>query len=306
MDKESTDHMIVWTSEEILSQFPGSMLLTSKQILEWIPHRTADSHKYMNGILLAVVGSRSFPGAALLSVRSAARVGAGGVKAMIPSSLWGLLPIAIPEAMPVELPETPEGMIYHIPKILWEESYGKAKALLVGCGMGREKEPVEVVQTILRTQTKAVVIDADGLYALSRMPEENFEGWSDGRWLLTPHGGELQLLIPGLSNEPYARLKEIQEKAIQWKCTILIKGFPAVIVCPDGQIWICPVGSPAATTAGCGDVLAGACAGFMAQGLSPQKAAALGSLCVGSATRLIVTSTGQHSVMASDLIDHLL
>src|SRR5437899_2218523 len=76
---------------------------------EWIdfalPKRTRDSHKFTNGYLTAIVGSRLYPGAARLSCHAAARVGAGGVQVMLPESLWPIIGAFPPEIMPILMKE---------------------------------------------------------------------------------------------------------------------------------------------------------------------------------------------------------
>lgn len=285
---------------DLQEHFPEAIMLSWEETNQWFPHRSFASHKYVNGVLVSIVGSRTYPGAAILSTRAAVYIGSGAVKAMVPQSLWPLLPLSVPEAIPISLPETNTGSIACIEEATYDTVVNKARSLLIGCGLTRHEQTIEMVQTVLRQTHLPLTIDGDALYALSLLPSASYKAYSDGHWVLTPHLGELDMLIPNLPQDPWDRLKVLQQKAIEWRCTILYKGFPGVVLGNDGAIWVCPMGSPAATTAGCGDVLAGACAGLMAQGVPPQKAAALASSLVARASTTL--AEGRHSITASELL----
>lgn len=278
-----------------LTALSGARVLTQDEIVSWVPHRTVESHKYINGNLLARVGSKQYPGAAVLSLGAAVQVGAGLVHALVPEELWGVLPVAVPEVIPVVCSCNDEVLM---------PLKSNADAVLVGCGVGADADKKSEILDLLELSCPTV-IDGDGLFILSEIPEINYKQMSAGNWLLTPHRGELRRLIPSLPDSRADMLKCVRDKAEEWGCTILVKGFPGVIVTPKGDVWICEQGDPAATTAGCGDVLAGACAGFLAQGLGPQKAAVLASWAVVQSTRRVLEQTRAHSVRASDLIPHL-
>jgi NAD(P)H-hydrate epimerase len=58
-------------------------------------------------------------------------------------------------------------------------------------------------------------------------------------------------------------------------------------------------------TMGTGDVLTGALAGLLAQGLPPYDAARLGVFVHGLAGDLAATEKGQAGLVASDVVEHL-
>ena len=72
-----------------------------------------------------------------------------------------------------------------------------------------------------------------------------------------------------------------------------------------GQVYENRTGNPGMAKGGSGDVLTGVLAAFMAQGLSPFKAAAWAVYFHGKAADLAVKSKGELGLLASDIIDFL-
>src|SRR5690606_37003380 len=135
----------------------------------------------------------------------------------------------------------------------------------------------EFVRTFLARNDRPVVIDADGLNALVGHADL-VARHSKGRWILTPHMGEFKRLVgddlDGSGLDPDDRVSLAQYFARRWNCVLILKGLPSVVAASDGRAWINATGSSALATAGTGDVLAGLCAGLLAQGLPPDHAAA--------------------------------
>lgn len=175
----------------------------------------------------------------------------------------------------------------------------KCKAGWAGCGIGRHPETISFVRESLKQIQVPMVLDADALWAIDSAFIQNY---CQGKWLLTPHEAEFKRLIGSISLTDQNRADVLKEHAVEWNCTILLKGFPALIAGPEGEVWENSTGSTAATTAGCGDVLAGICAGFLSQGLSPFQAAIVGMYIGGLASQAHQEAFGGHSLMASDLL----
>lgn len=249
-------------------------------VLGLLPKRTDVSHKYNNGYLSTFVGSDLFPGAARLATHAAARVGAGGVVALLQKSTHKLVAMSLP-------PEIMMRVIKSVDDI--DGAAQTSKAFLLGCGLGQSKKTKALATHILETSELPMVIDADALAFLK-------PGMKDKPWILTPHQGELQrLLILFEQIDPISLSQHLG-------MTILVKGFPSHIFTPDGVVYQNTTGNPAASTAGCGDVLAGIIAGLLAQGLSPRDAACAGIFYAGKAADLWVQENSSHSLMASDII----
>jgi NAD(P)H-hydrate epimerase len=284
---------------ELERLYPQALVPDITLIQECLPKRSGDTHKYRVGYLQVLAGSKSYPGAVSLCCKAAAKVGAGGVKAIVPEPIWPIIAAKFDELMLQSIKGTEEGALSKEALPLIDH---RCHAALIGCGLGRSEETQKMVLNFLETWDKNVVVDADALYALGLDSTLLRKGTSQGRWLLTPHVGEFSHLLGDRQLHKSSLLNKLIECAISWKVVILLKGFPAFIACPDGSLYVNPTGNPAAATAGCGDVLAGMCAGFLAQGLLPSQAALLGIYLAGVISDHYVATTGAYSLIATDII----
>jgi NAD(P)H-hydrate epimerase len=272
---------------------------TLSEIQEWFPQRGFNPNKYENGYVFGIAGSRSFPGAAVLSATAAAKVGAGGVRCLVPQSVWPVMAAHVVEIMLKSVIETDDGGIAlgalsEIPSFI-----KRCKAGWMGCGIGRHPETVSFIREALKQIQVPMVLDADALMAVD---PAFIKRHARGKWILTPHEGELARLIGRTRVTLENRVDVLRDHAKAWNCVILLKGFPGLIAGPQGEVYENPTGSTAATTAGCGDVLAGICAGLLGQGLSPLQAAVVGMYLGGMASDAHYQAFGGHTLMASDLL----
>lgn len=277
--------------------------LSQHSIYGLLPKRARDAYKFQNGYVSVVGGSIDFPGAVRLAAHAAARVGAGGVIALIPESIRHITAGFYPEIIVWELKEH-HG---HLTQASAFEKFDKAqeysKALLIGCGMGRDEAALHFIKDCLSHTNKPCVIDADALYALGILGEKFILDRPSGSWILTPHAGEFERLLRAFGYTFSASIA--QKLAIKWQCTIVLKGGPTTTYLPNGNYFVNPTGNPAATTAGCGDVLAGIIAGLLAQGLAAENAAIVGIYLAGKAADDYISLVKAHSLLASDIIDQL-
>ena len=84
-----------------------------------------------------------------------------------------------------------------------------------------------------------------------------------------------------------------------------MKGAYTVIAAPDGRSRISPIANPGLASAGTGDVLSGAIAGLVAQGLPLFDAASLGVYLHGEAGEMVKSVLGDAGMMATDLLTAL-
>ena len=280
-------------------------LMTPGWAASTLPSRPLSGHKGTFGRALIVAGSRSYVGAAALAVGGAGRVGAGLVTLAAPGSLQAALAPRAVEATHLLLDEAAPGV--HSPTAAMQvlDEAAKCRALLVGPGIGQAPETREMLGSLLLSgePLPPTVIDADGLNFLA-----SHDGWwgrLSGPAVLTPHPGEMARLT-GLSTADVQRDRTAAalEAAGRWGCVVVFKGAYTVVASPGGRAAISPFANPALATAGTGDVLAGAVAGLLAQGLDPMDAASLGVYLHGAAAE-IAASDGLAGLLASDLLPAL-
>jgi NAD(P)H-hydrate epimerase len=101
------------------------------------------------------------------------------------------------------------------------------------------------------------------------------------------------------------RLGLAKKMAAEWHKTVVLKGANTVIAAPDGRSQISHVANAGLASAGTGDVLAGAIAGLLAQGLNLFDAAAAGVYIHGMAGEAVKARLGDAGMIASDLLPEL-
>jgi hydroxyethylthiazole kinase-like uncharacterized protein yjeF len=269
-----------------------------------LPARPADANKGTFGRVLAVCGSQRLVGASVLAAAGAYRAGAGYVTLGTPRSIYPIVAGRLAEATFLPLPEE-DGRVAEAAVADVLESIAEGNTLLVGCGLGGDADAF--VRALLQAglpRLRGVVLDGDALNALSR-----WSGWWEQVKLplvLTPHPGEMARLCGTTVHDVQAgRIQIATEHARRWNAVVVLKGAGTVVASPDGRIWLAPFANPALATAGSGDVLAGAIAGLMAQGLEPAIAAACGVYLHGMAGDAARKELGPAGVMAGDLLVEL-
>jgi NAD(P)H-hydrate epimerase len=301
-------------------------LVDSDLARELLPERPRNAHKGTFGKALVVAGSPNYTGAAYLASAAATRVGTGLVTLCLAQSLHPILASKLAEVTFLLLPHDLGALVPQATRLI-EERSSEYDALLVGPGLGTEESTARFVHQLLAMQEEVrkgqlgfirakgdtatetdkpkglppLVIDADGLNALARVPR-----WWEAlpvQAVFTPHPGEMSRLMDCSIEEVEAdRLGSTVKAAEQWQQVVVLKGAHSVIAAPDGRAAISRFANPGLATAGTGDVLAGSIVGFLAQGLSLYEAAVLGVYCHGAAGEMASATMGNAGTVASDLL----
>ncbi len=306
---------------------------TGADIRALLPPLPPDAHKGTFGKVLVVAGSMNYTGAAALAAEAAYRAGAGLVTVATPQPIMPILAAQVPEATWLLLPHD-MGVIAEDAALVLQKELAGYSALLMGPGWGREESTGLFLAAMLndRAQQEArhrrigfapgdtkpasaaagpdftlppLVIDADGLNLLGELDE----WWKllPAGTILTPHPGEMGRLTGLSRDEVQARRLELAvEKAVEWRCVVVLKGAFTVIGAPDGRTVVLPFAEPALATAGTGDVLAGTIAGLLGQGMSPFDAAVAGGYLHGLAGHFAAEALSTpRSVIAHDVLNAL-
>jgi ADP-dependent NAD(P)H-hydrate dehydratase / NAD(P)H-hydrate epimerase len=284
----------------ILSESPTIKRITRKSAIAQLPlPRHLDSHKYTNGHLLIIAGSRRYSGAAILTALGARASGVGMLSIAVPESLKPLVTAQLPEALVLACPETADGAISHLP-----DSLELSKYHTIAAGPGLTLEPQNLIQNILNSD-RPLILDADGLNILAQLGTVSTLSQRLAPTLITPHLGEFKRLFPELTAkipEPHNGLCQsvrlTQAAAQLSRAVVLLKGARVCISWqtalpvnfslslvhdlekaqinpgyPQGNLWtlINPESTPALARGGSGDVLTGLLGGLWAQAAACQQ-----------------------------------
>jgi NAD(P)H-hydrate epimerase len=224
------------------------------------------------------------------------------------TSLQPILASKITEVTYLPLPELRPGVISPEAVKLIFLQLERYNVLLMGCGLGQSQPAVKLVRSILIDKHKqplpSLVLDADALNILATTPEWWTKLTDDA--ILTPHPGEMARLAEMTVEEVQANREVIARSlAAKWNKTIVLKGAYTVVASPEGKVKVSLIANPGLASAGTGDVLSGAIAGLVAQGLSLFDAAACGVYLHAEAGEMVRDKLGDAGMLASDLLPEL-
>jgi NAD(P)H-hydrate epimerase len=161
-----------------------------------------------------------------------------------------------------------------------------------------------LVRELARSSPIPTVIDADGLNHLAGALEVLKNRPTDT--VLTPHPGEMARLLgttaPAVQRD---RIGCARDLATALSLHVVLKGARTVIAHPDGTVYINPTGNSGMASGGMGDVLTGALAGLIAQGIRPDRAARAAAYLHGAAADHLAISVGPWGYLAGEVMNAL-
>lgn len=251
--------------------FPASLpvsLLDADDVAPLVATPGARSDKYSRGVVGVVAGSERYPGAAVLCTGGAVRAGAGYVR------YEGHAADAVRAAWPTVV-------------------VGDDRVDAYVCGSGAPSD--DDVRRVVASDV-AAVLDAGAL----SLGADALRGRM-APTLITPHAGEFERLT-GVdpSGDP---LGAARRAAADLGVHVLLKGQHTVVAAPDGRALVNPTGTTWLSTAGTGDVLAGAAGALLAAAV---KRGGPDVLLVGAAAAFLhglAGSLARVPLAASDLLD---
>ncbi|WP_236144593.1 NAD(P)H-hydrate dehydratase [Nostoc sp. CMAA1605] len=224
------------------------------------------THKYKEGHLLLICGSRRYAGGAILTALGARASGVGMLSVAVPESLKPLLVSHLPEALIVGCPETESGAIA---QLQLPEKTNLNSFSAIACGPGLTTDATPIVEEVMQCD-RPLILDADALNILAGLNPIPTLQKRQGATILTPHTGEFQRLFPHLPDAKQDRIAAVQEAATQSGAVVLLKGARTAISNPQGIVWINPESTPALARGGSGDVLTGLMGGLLAQAITKE------------------------------------
>jgi len=263
-------------------------------------------HKGRSGRILAVAGSHEKTGAALLTARGALAGGAGLITVGTTAEVVERVAPAVPEVMAAELVARDEAS--EVGDRLGDFTE-RVDVVAAGPGLGTHPGAVEAVETILRGESDALVLDADALnIAADEIRDDRLAEAADVRTVvLTPHPGEMGRLtgrsVPEILAAP---IESASEFARETGAIVALKMAATVVAAPDGRVAVNRSGNPGMATGGTGDVLTGIVAARTAESTGdPFVDTCLAVWAHGAAGDRTAADCGERGLRATDLADEL-
>ncbi|MDR2834169.1 MAG: NAD(P)H-hydrate dehydratase [Streptococcaceae bacterium] len=226
------------------------------------PKRPPNSHKGDFGKGLLIAGSNNMPGAACIASGAAVRSGLGLLQVATTNEVQKIIASHLLEATYQITPTGKDGQIASIENI----DLTIPDVIVIGPGLGRGAH--DYLSAFIPIK-KPIIIDADGLYHLSKTLQ-----WLEKRQsqtvVLTPHEMEMARLL-GVEVEIVTqnRLEIARDFAMKYKVYLILKGAKTIITDPLGNQLVNDTGNEVLAKGGTGDMLMGMLLGLLAQKNAP-------------------------------------
>ena len=260
-----------------------------------------NTHKYKQGKLLLICGSKGYAGAAILTAQGAIKTGTGIAKIVLPDSLYSIFENNVPEVITLPLPEYISGTLSAenneqiIKQIHWSD------AVVFGPGLTMDDAGNNWESQVLNNIDTPLVLDAagflplvEGTLSISDLPKN---------CIITPHYNEFAQIFRREKGkviaDPVGMVKTIVSK-LEGRVLVL-KGPTTIIVSSSGEIFLNNRGSSLLATAGTGDVLSGIIGALLSQGYNIDNAAIIATWLHGECAREFSELSASKGLSASDL-----
>ena len=271
-------------------QAPSAHALDARHLARWLHPRRRDAHKGDHGHVLAIGGDEGYGGAIHLCGEAALRGGAGLVSVATHAGNIAPLLAARPELMPRAVEDI----------AVLRELLARADVLALGPGLGQGEWGRLLFDAAIASD-RPIVLDADALNLLAHCPRLL------PRAILTPHPGEAARLlgcsVAQIESDRFAAADALVEHYNA--AAVVLKGAGSIVAAAGRTPFVIAAGNPGMASGGMGDVLTGAIAALLAQGLAPFDAASAGALLHAAAGDAAAQQLGERGLLASDLFASL-
>ena len=269
-----------------------------------LPPRKRDGHKGTFGRGLFIAGAFGYFGAPYFSSMAFLKAGGGYSRLATPKSILPFIANKGSEVVYIPMDETEAGSIAmsNLEKIISLSEL--SDIVVIGPGVSLNPETKELMRMMVRVIDKPVVVDGDGLTAVSEDTEIIRRRTSPT--ILTPHLGEMSRLT-GLRIDEISKnkIEVLRETVKEFNAIIVLKGAHSLIGYPDGTIYVNMSGNHGMATAGSGDVLSGKIAALYGLGLTINEAARIGVFIHGLAGDIAAEHKGEDGITAQDILNYL-
>ena len=284
---------------------PIAEISDSETVSLKLPKRNKNAHKGDFGHLLMLCGSYRMPGAAVFGAKAAERSGAGKITLAFPDKAYSAITSKLNEPLFMPLESDENGFLAESVCSELDSLLENKTAVLAGCGIGTDTGATLMLEALMAKCKAPLLVDADGINIISQNINilENRKGIT----VLTPHLAEFSRL----TGKPISVISADRKKAVKEfcdahpNCVLLLKGRHSLIGCKDEILYINSTGNAGLAQGGTGDVLAGLCAGFLAQGMPAVDSAVCGAFVHGEAGDMCAERFSQRGMTTDDLISFI-
>ena len=277
---------------------PKQYAITTKSISQKLKKRTLDSHKGSNGHILIFAGSVGKSGACIMAAKSALKSGAGLVSCAVFSEINNIIETNLIEAMSIPL-DSKKNILKTLIK-----SAKKKQAIIIGPGLGQNKETKKISLDFIKNTKIPIIIDADALNFIAE--NKSILKKLNPNTVLTPHPKEMARLIDiDVQNLQKNRFEIAKKFATKYKIHLVLKGAKTIIASPNGSVFINTSGNSGMATGGMGDVLCGIIASFIAQGYDICDSCQIAVFLHGFAGDILYKKIGAIGFLPTELINFI-
>ena len=277
---------------------PDAVVVDTDVLRGW-PLPEPGSDKEERGRLLVVAGTRETPGAALLAVEAAFRVGAGKIRLATARTCGPALAVAVPELMVTGLAEDEAGCIEIAEAERIVGCADGSRAVLLGSGFTDPATSARLVDGVVSRLDGTVVLDALASAYVTGDPEQVAD--LDATVVLTVNPTELARCLGADDDAVDADLEHHAMTLAQRTSAVVLCGGPTKVVAHGDELWRVEGGNPGLGIAGSGDVQAGLVTGLLGRGAEPAQAAVWGAYLHAAAGDRLAERVGPVGYLAREL-----
>lgn len=254
-------------------------LIDNGWVASHVPPIAADAHKGTRKKLAVIGGASGMAGASILAARAALRSGVGMVRVVVAPESLPVVQAAEPFALAASWPTDDAAVERDIAS--W------ADGVVIGPGLGRERESRALVDRVLARWRGPVLLDADALNVFEGNVDAFARALGTRQALITPHPAEFaRLAAVDIARVLSERFEVGATMAARLGATVLLKGVPTIVTAPNGEHFVSASGTPVLAAAGSGDILSGIAGTLLAQTGDALTAGAIGAWIHGRAAEL--------------------
>ena len=277
--------------------------IDNRDALKLFEPRNRNVHKGCFGKACIIGGSLSYTGSVLISINAlcSLKSGVGYSYLAVPSSLFNAYVGKVPECILTPVKDDGESIVLDTKTL---DKMLDCQSIAIGMGMTDREGTYKTIEYLLKNYKGRLIIDADGLNALSKYGKEILKNKSC-KVVLTPHVGEFSRLVQldkkQVSNDI---IKLAEDFAKEYEVVLMVKS--AVSVITDGtETYLNTTGCSGMAKGGSGDLLSGFMAGLLARTDQVIEGVTTASYVFGLAGEIAQKQDCEFTVTASEIIEKL-